>query len=175
MVFHNWIKITVVKIKKSIQKNNIVHKSFEIGIILKGIDGVLEVIGGILLMFLNPLRLNKLTVILTQHELSEDPRDVIANYMIKISSNFSISTQYFGVFYLISHGVVKFILVMLLRKKKLWAYPLTIVSLVLFIIYQIYRYTIDHSIGLLILTIFDIIMIVLTFIEYKSMKNNITL
>lgn len=175
MVFHNWIKITVVKIKKSIQKNNIVHKSFEIGIILKGIDGVLEVIGGILLMFLNPLRLNKLTVILTQHELSEDPRDVIANYMIKISSNFSISTQYFGAFYLISHGVVKFILVMLLRKKKLWAYPLTIVSLVLFIIYQIYRYTIDHSIGLLILTIFDIIMIVLTFIEYKSMKNNITL
>lgn len=175
MVFHNWIKITVVKIKKSIQKNNIVHKSFEIGIILKGIDGVLEVIGGILLMFLNPLRLNILTVILTQHELSEDPRDVIANYMIKISSNFSISTQYFGVFYLISHGVVKFILVMLLREKKLWAYPLTIVSLVLFIIYQIYRYTIDHSIGLLILTIFDIIMIVLTFIEYKSMKNNITL
>ena len=158
-----------------IQKNNIVHKSFEIGIILKGIDGVLEVIGGVLLIFLNPVRLNKLTAILTQHELSEDPRDMISNYMIKISSNFSISTQYFGVFYLISHGVVKFILVMLLRRKKLWAYPLTIFSLVLFIIYQIYRFTIDHSVGLLILTIFDLIMIALTFIEYKNMKNNITL
>lgn len=164
MTFPNWIK-----------KNNIVHKSFEIGIILKGIDGILEIIGGILLIFLSPSRVNKLTMLLTQHELSQDPQDVIANFLIKFSSNFSISTQYFGVFYLISHGAVKFILVMLLRRKKLWAYPLTIVSLILFIMYQIYRFSIDHSMGLMLLTIFDVIMIFLTFVEYKSMKRNIAL
>lgn len=164
MTFSSWIK-----------KNSIVHKSFEIGIILKGIDGILEIIGGILLIFLNPVRVNKLTALLTQHELSQDPQDIIANFMIKFSSNFSINTQYFGVFYLISHGAVKFILVLLLRRKKLWAYPLTIISLILFIIYQIYRFSIDHSMGLMLLTIFDVIMIVLTFIEYKSVKDNINL
>ena len=152
--------------------NNIIHKSFEIGILLKGIDGVLEIIGGILLVFLNPARLNKLIIILTQHELSENPQDMFVSIMIKLNSNFSVSTQYFGVFYLILHGLVKFILVILLWKKKIWAYPLTIASLILFIIYQIYRYTIDHSMWLILLTVFDIIMILLTFIEYKRMKGS---
>jgi len=161
----------MTKLKKVESKNNLIHKSFQIGILVKGIDGVLEIIGGFLLMFVNPVRLNKLITLLTQHELSEDPRDMIAKFIIKFSSNFSISSQYFGAFYLISHGIIKFILVILLWRKKIWAYPLTIVSLILFIIYQMYRYTVDHSVVLLMLTIFDIIMILLTFVEYKSMKS----
>lgn len=170
MTFHNKLKSSVVKLKEFNSENNLVHKSFEIGILLKGIDGVLEIIGGILLIFLNPVRLNKLVVLLTQHELSQDPDDIISNFMIKFSSNFSIDTQYFGVIYLISHGLVKSILIFLLWRKKIWAYPLTIVSLILFIAYQIYRYTITHSMGFILLTFFDIIMIFLTFIEYKRVK-----
>ena len=158
-----------MEIKKSNEKD-ILHKSFEIGIFLKGFDGVLEIIGGILLIFLSPIRLNKLTVLLTQHELSEDSKDIIASYMLRLSSSFSVSAQYFWVLYLISHGVVKFILVILLWKRKIWAYPLTIISLILFMAYQVYRYTIDHSMFLIILTIFDIVMIILTYIEYISMK-----
>ncbi|MFL0268959.1 DUF2127 domain-containing protein [Candidatus Clostridium radicumherbarum] len=155
--------------------NDLIHKSFEIGILLKAIDGILEIIGGILLKFFTPASLNKLVVLLTQHELSEDPNDIISNMMIKMSASFSISTQNFGVFYLISHGLVKFILIIFLWKRNIWAYPLTIVSLVLFIIYQIYRYTIDHSAFLIVLTIFDIIMIFLTYIEYKRMKGEFSL
>jgi len=174
MAINNRNTNVVSKLKEDNIKNDVIHKSFEIGMLLKGIDGVLEIIGGILLKFLNPERLNKLTVLLTQHELSEDPKDIISNLMIKLSSNFSISTQNFGIIYLVSHGIVKFILVILLWRKKIWAYPLTIVSLILFIIYQVYRYTISHSIFLIVLTIFDIIMILLTYIEYKRMKDNIT-
>lgn len=171
MIFSNWIKDTVLKLKRFSGKNDIIHKSFEIGILLKGIDGILEIIGGILLVYLSPVKLDKVTVLLTQHELSEDPKDIIAHLMINFSSNFTVSTQYFGVYYLISHGLVKLILVMLLWKRKIWAYPITIISLILFIMYQIYRYTIYHSIGLIILTIFDIVMIILTLIEYKRIKN----
>lgn len=171
MTFHNLLKNPILKLKVFNVKNNIIHKSFQIGILLKGIDGILEITGGILLIFLNPVRLNKLVVLLTQHELSQDPDDILSNFMIKFSSNFSISTQYFGVIYLISHGLIKFILIILLWRKKIWAYPLTIVSLILFIAYQIYRYTIDHSMGFIILTVFDIVMIFLTLIEYKRMKN----
>lgn len=159
-------------LKKFSIDNNIVHKSFEIGILIKAIDGFLEIIGGILLVFLNPVRLNNLISLLTQHELSQDPKDVIANFMIKLSSKFTISTQYFGVFYLISHGIVKIILIIFLWKRKSWAYPLTIVSLILFIIYQVYRYTLYPSSGLIILTFFDIVMILLTFMEYKRIKNS---
>ena len=156
--------------RKSNKKDDVLHKSFEIGILVKGIDAILEIIGGILLVFLNRNRLNKIIILLTQHELSEDPKDVVANFMIKISSGFSISSQHFGVFYLMSHGLIKLILVVLLWQKKIWSYLLTIVSLTLFIFYQAYRYTITHSAWLLALTIFDIIMIILTWIEYKRVK-----
>lgn len=162
---------TMVKLEK-INIGSMFHKSFKIGILLKAIDGVLEIIGGILLVLLNPVRLNKIIVLLTQHELSQDPKDIIANSIIKLSSKFTVNTQYFGVFYLISHGAIKLILIILLWKRKIWAYPITIISLVLFIVYQIYRYTIYHSSWLILLTFLDIIIILLTFIEYKRIKNS---
>lgn len=154
-----------------IKNKDIVHISFEFGLILKGIDSLLEIIGGFLLLYLNPNRIGRLVTLLTWHELSEDPKDLVANALVQFSHSFSVSTQIFGVFYLISHGVIKCVLVFLLCRKKLWAYPLTIVSLFLFIAYQIYRYTIHASVSLLLLTIFDIVMIVLTFIEYRKIKS----
>lgn len=151
-------------------KMSIIHIGFEFGLLVKGIDGLLEFLGGFFLMYLNPERMGALVKMLTQHELSEDPRDVIANAMIRLSHSFSLSTQSFGILYLMSHGVIKCVLVLFLWKRKLWAYPLTILSLTLFISYQIYRYAIRPSAFLLLLTAFDIVMIVLTFIEYKRIK-----
>jgi uncharacterized membrane protein len=149
---------------------NLIHLSFELGLLIKGIDGFFETIGGILLLYLNPRRMNNLVIFLTHHKLSEDPKDLVANALIQFGHSFSIGTQYFGVFYLITHGVIKCVLVFLLWRKKLWAYPVTIFSLLLFIAYQIYRFSISHSLSLVVLTIFDALMIVLTFIEYKRMK-----
>jgi uncharacterized membrane protein len=154
-------------------KNDVFHKSFKIGLLLKGIDSILEIIGGILLIFMNKYRMNRIIVLLTQHELLEDPKDVIANYMIRLGSRFSISSQHFGVLYLMSHGLIKLVLVILLWQKKIWAYYLTIISLILFVFYQVYRYTITHSAWLMTLTVFDIIMIILTIIEYKRVKTEL--
>lgn len=150
---------------------NLAHIGFEIGLLFKGIDGILEIIGGILLIFLNPDRLSRLTRFLTQRELSEDPMDKVANALIAFSHSFSIGTQNFGIVYLISHGLIKFFIIFLLWRKKLWAYPFGIFSLVLFILYQLYRYNLDHSIWLILLTILDTIMIILTFLEYRRMKS----
>lgn len=152
------------------RKGGIVHIGFELGLTIKGIDGLLEILGGFSLLYLNPKRMGALVRVLTQHELSEDPRDVVANAMLRFSHSFSISTQSFGIAYLISHGVIKCALVLLLWKKKLWAYPLTAVSLLMFIVYQIYRYVMLPSRFLLLLTAFDFVMIVLTLIEYRSLR-----
>lgn len=158
--------------KNHINKHrDIVHVSFEIGLFLKGIHGLMEIIGGVLLIFLSPNSLNWLTRFLTQHELSEDPKDRVANFLITLSSSFSISTQHFAEFYLMSHGIIKCILILLLWRRKLWAYPLTIISLILFIAYQVYRYTLTQSVFLILLTIFDAVMIVLTYSEYKRIKS----
>lgn len=173
MKLNNLFKRSLTNNKKFSDKSNndLVHKGFKISIIIKGFDGLLEISGGILLAFLNPARLNRIIALLTQHELSEDPNDKVARYLIALSSKFTISTQSFGIFYLVSHGIVKVVLVTLLWTKKPFAYPLTVISLFLFIIYQIYRYTVHPSVFLIILTVFDIIMIILTILEYKRIKS----
>lgn len=159
------------KLREVFRSKNLIHVGFELGILIKGIDSLLEILGGFLLLYFNPARLSSFIIFVTRGELSEDPKDLIANALIRFSHSFSISTQTFAVVYLISHGVIKGLLVFLLWRKKLWAYPLTIVALVLFIGYQIYRFTFRPSASLVLLTIFDAVMIVLTFLEYRRMKS----
>ena len=153
-----------------VKHSKLLHTSFEIGLLIKGIDGLLEIIGGFLLLYFNPGRLNKLMHFLTQNELSEDSKDIVANTLLSISSGFPIDAQSFSVFYLMTHGVVKCLIVFLLWRRKLWAYPFSIATLVLFIIYQIYRYILSPSYWLILLTLLDIIMIILTNLEYQRMK-----
>lgn len=151
--------------------DEIMHKTFEIGILIKGIDGILQIIGGVLLIFVSPERLNKIIIMITQHELSEDPKDIVMRYLINIGHGFSLSAQHFGVIYLILHGLIKLILYVLLLNKKRGAYPIVMISLILFIIYQSYRYIISNSLFMLILTVFDIVMLMLSYIEYKRLNS----
>ncbi|MGV8906399.1 MAG: DUF2127 domain-containing protein [Acetobacterium sp.] len=145
---------------------------FEIGLILKGINGLLEIVGGLLLLFLNPNRMDKLIVFMTQNELSKDPNDMVANTLISLGHSFSISPDYFGIYYLMTHGLIKCILIILLWKRKLWAYPLTMIVLAIFITYQLYRYSMSPSVFLIALSVFDSIMIGLIFIEYRKIKKH---
>lgn len=55
-------------------------------------------------------------------------------------------------------------------KKDIAHVSFEIGSLILFIAYQVYRYTLTQSIFLILLTIFDIIMIGLTYLEYKRIN-----
>jgi uncharacterized membrane protein len=57
-------------------------RAFQIGIIAKGLNGLAELVGGLLLLFATPGSIHHLVVVLTQGELSEDPNDVIARYLL---------------------------------------------------------------------------------------------
>ena len=151
-----------------LEKLPLLDRVFDVSITLKGLDGVLEVIGGVLLLFLTPSRLNAIVEFLTQHELSQDPKDFIATHLLFYAQRYTASTSLFLAFYLFSHGIIKIILVVALLQQRLWAYPLAIVVLGLFIVYQIYRLALQVSFGLLVLTLFDIFIVGLTALEYRK-------
>ena len=65
---------------------------------------------------------------------------------------------------------MKAVLAALLWMNKLWAYPLAIVIFSAFSVYQIYRYTHTHAFALLVLTVFDVIIVYLTWEEYGAEK-----
>jgi uncharacterized membrane protein len=62
------------------------------------------------------------------------------------------------------------VLVAALLRDQIWAYPWMIVFLIVFIVYQIYRMTFAFSIGLLALTVFDLVVVWLTYREYGKQR-----
>lgn len=149
-------------------------RAFEVGIIGKGLNGATEVVGGLLLVFLGPDRIHRLLVALTQGELSEDPKDVVATHLLHTANGLTGPAVLFGAAYLLAHGVVKVVLVVALLRNKIWAYPWMIVVLLLFIAYQLYRIALHPTAGLVALTLFDLVIVALTWREYGQRRHRPT-
>jgi uncharacterized membrane protein len=147
------------------------HVAFEIGVILKGLNGLLELIGGTLLLVFPPSSLQHFVVRLTQNELSRDPNDFIATHLRSAAEHLSVGQQTFAAIYLLSHGVIKAVLVYALIKDKLWAFPWAIAIFAAFGVYQTYRYFVQPSGWLIALTVLDVIVILLTWAEWQRVKH----
>lgn len=154
---------------KLLTKKNI-HISFHIGLVLKGLNDVGEILLGTLLLFVTPDKLSKFITLISANELSEDPNDFIMRHLISFSQTFSVDMQFTASLYLLSHGIAKLLIIYFLWKQKLWAYPLSCVLFTFFVIVQSVRFSQTHSIGLLFLTVIDLLMIFLTVLEYRNIK-----
>lgn len=151
--------------------NSLLDRSFQAGITLKGIDGLLEVIGALLFLTATPTRINSLIDFVTFHVLSRNPNAFLASHLLHASQAITAHAHYFIFFYLLSHGLAKVVLVVALWCNRMWAYPALIVLLAAFIVYQLYRMTFAPSIFLAGLTVFDAIVMLLTWAEYKKQKS----
>ncbi len=150
-----------------------IHQIFEISVLLKGAHALIECIGGLVLAFVSTSAIADLVNALTQDELIEGPNDFVATHLLNLAQNFTISTQRFYAFYLLSHGLIKVFLVIGLLRNKLWAYPVSLVVLGLFIVYQLYRYSYTRGIGLIVLTVFDVIVMGLIWHEYRLVRRHL--
>ena len=150
-----------------------IHQLFEVSVLLKGVHAAIECVGGLALALTNNQWIRHLVTQATQSELIEDRKDIVANHLMMWAQTFSVQTQHFYAWYLLSHGIVKLALVTGLLMRKLWAYPTTIVVLGLFIVYQLYRYTQTHGFGLLLITMLDVIVVALTWHEYGLMRRHL--
>src|SRR6202011_94786 len=131
-------------------------RTFRISVTLKGLDGALEVIGGLVLLAVRAATLQHLARTLTQHELSKDPHDFIARHILRSTGHLTHGTAVFAAIYLLSHGLAKVVLVVAALRRQLWAYPAMIVLLVAFIAYQLYELIVVRlTLGLSLLTAFD--------------------
>jgi uncharacterized membrane protein len=152
--------------------SSFLHESFEIGIAVKGFDGLLEFLGGAIIFFMKPSQMNELVRKVCEYLLTRAPHSAVAIHMFNASQNMTSSSAKFAALYLLSHGLVKVLLVSCLWMNKLWAYPLTIAVFGAFAVYQVFRFTHTHSWALVVLTIFDVLIILLTWNEYQHQKDN---
>jgi len=148
-------------------REDFTDRAFRTSLYLKGLDGLLETFGGILLLLIKPEQINHFAKWITQGELSQDKHDFIANHILKTAHDLTGASLIFGALYLLSHGVVKIVLVFEVLRGRLWAYIALITVTALFVVYQVYRLTVKFSLSLLLLTIFDLVIIYLTQKEYR--------
>ena len=158
---------------ESKEKREVVDVSFDIALIFKSLFAISEVLGGISLFFLTPSRLNSVIgwIVKVKGNIDQDSQSMLMNMLINFGNNFTVSTQYLLAIYLLSHGLIKLVTLALLWKKVLWAYPLSIVVFVGFIIYQMREFLTTHSFFMIFVTVVDVIMIVLTILEYRNIKS----
>ena len=143
---------------------------FEVGIVLKGLDGAGELVGAVLLLLVGPAGIQHWAAVLTQGELSEDPNDVVARYLLRTSAGLDGHAVLFGAAYLLVHGLVKVVLVVALLRNRLWAYPWMIGVLLAFIAYQLYRIALAPGAGMIALTVFDALVVALTWREWRVQR-----
>lgn len=152
------------------RRNELLHGLYKISVIVKGVDGILEVAGGILLIFFSPLTITRSILFFAHHELVEDPRHPLINYLYQIASGLSLQRRQFYSLLFLSHGAVKLVMVSGLMRNKMWAYPATMVIFTAFVFYQTFEMYFSPSILLVAITVIDIFVVLLIGREYQTRK-----
>jgi len=154
------------------RRRGLLDKAFMLGVGVKGADGILEMVGGWLLWAAPRTELNRWVVLLTQHELMEDPDDYIATHLRTMASHLSLHSKHIAAFYLMAHGLIKVILAVSLLRKKLWAYPAAIAFLSAFAAYTFYCFACTRLPLLAVLAALNLILVLLISAEYAQRRKD---
>lgn len=158
--------------EEKILADKALHAGFDFMLVVKTIFATLEFLSGIALFFIAPHLVTDAVNLASSIDTSNGLVGFFVNSVTKWGSSFSVETQRFWVIYLALHGLTKLIVLSMLWRRKLWAYPFSVVVFIGFIFYQMSSYTETHSVMLIALSVFDVVMIALTLFEYKRVKQS---
>ena len=154
------------EIEAKTEKLDITDRAFRVSLYLKGLDGFLELLIGVLLLLIKPDQI----IGFTNWLVARDPDGFITGHVQRSAHHITGSSLIFGALYMLSHGIVKVVLVVEVLRDRLWAYVALIAVTAGFVIYQLYLLLGKLSAGLILLTLFDLLIIYLTQKEYKKHK-----
>jgi len=150
-----------------------IHQIFEVSVLLKGAHALLECLGGASLALIGTDTVANFANGLAQYGLRKKSDDFVATHLLAWAQSFSVTTKNFYAFYLLSHGIIKLLLVVGLLRGKLWSYPASLIVLGLFIVYQLYRFSYTHGMGLILLSVFDVFVLALIWHEYRLVRRHL--
>ncbi|MDB5180228.1 MAG: hypothetical protein JWN12_860 [Candidatus Saccharibacteria bacterium] len=149
------------------RQDRILDYSFLVGIGLKILNIIGDVLVGIPLLFISPAQVNSVTQLLTTGELIENQNDTISNFIVKATTGLDTGTLvYLGIYFLI-HGAVKIGIVAALVRGSSHVYPWAIGALCALLVYQIVDIIIKFSLPIAVLSALDLVIIWLTFREWR--------
>ncbi|TAM95176.1 MAG: DUF2127 domain-containing protein [Rhodanobacteraceae bacterium] len=151
-----------------VNADRLAHRAFLAGMVFKGADGCLELIGAIALFVTARPEIQHLVAWLTREELTEDPNDFFAAHAVSMAQHLTAGTQHFAAAYLLVHGAIKLALVVGLLRGLRWMFPVALIVLTAFIGYQLYRLSHVPSWALGLFTLLDVVVVALIAREWRA-------
>ena len=150
--------------------SSLFDKVFEGSLLVKGALALSEFLSGLLLLVVSPASIHRFLTFITQQRLSENPHDEFAHFVLHSADGLNVSNKGFVVLYLWVLAGIKLVAVIGILRGILWVYPFALVTLGLIMLYQVYSIIMHFSVGLAVLTIFDIFVLGMIWLEYGKVK-----
>jgi uncharacterized membrane protein len=139
---------------------------FRIGLIVKGVDSLFEVAGGILLMM--PTRLARYITVIAEHEVYRH-HEALAGRLDNIADSVEMHASMGEAVYLLLHGLAKVILIAAVFKGKRWGYTGLIGVLSFFALVELTRAITAHEVFTALFAALDVFVVVLISKEYRAL------
>ena len=149
-------------------KSRLYHRLFVVAVVLKGLNGMVELVAGSSILAVGHAGLNGIVTLLTARELSEDPTDLVANLLRRWFAQLSPDAELFAAVYLLTHGVAKIVLATCLLREKFWAFPVSAAFFALFIAYMSYRLVLGWSWSIAAFCLLDLATLFLVLHEWRA-------
>lgn len=155
----------------STRQKTATDRMFAVAIAVKGIDGGLQFLGALLLMVIPPTLITGAANMIITRDLLGDPNGTLSTHLAEAANHFANgSSRWFAIFYLFAHGLIKLVLVWALIKKIMWMFPVSVVVLAAFVVYEVWRAVHTHSIALPIFAAIDVVIITMIIREYRKLR-----
>jgi len=136
---------------------------FRVGLIIKGVDSLFEVIGGILLLM--PTKLARYITVIAQHETFRH-HHVLAGRLDLLADSVTMHPSTGEAIYLMIHGLSKVILILAIARGKRWGYIGFMGILSLFALIELVRAGTAREVVTGLLGIFDLAVVFVIYKEY---------
>jgi uncharacterized membrane protein len=147
----------------------LLHDAYLAAILIKGFDGGVETVAGIVLWATGPERLYEWVIRLTAPELADGGHHPALHALQNGAARLASTPHHFVIIYLLVHGLLKLgIAVALLKGTARWIFPLGSVILTGFIAYMSWRLSVRWSDWLLGFALFDLFTLALVLNEWRN-------
>ena len=151
-------------------REKLFHRLFLLGIWLKGLNGIVQIAGGILLLTVSLESLNQFVIQLTGDEIEEDSGDLIAKALRQAVNHMTPSSKVVAGLYLVANGIVRVFLAYGILRGKLWYFPVGMGIISVFVVGLIARLTFHFTYLVFFLVLINIAVILLIWREYKRLR-----
>jgi uncharacterized membrane protein len=151
------------------QKRSLAHLAYIVTVALKGFDGGLETLAGLVIWITGPQRLYRWAVRITAPELYDGEHVRAVHAIRRGAEHLATTGAHFVVFYLLVHGILKLgLAIVLLRGGGRWIFPVGTLILTAFIVFMSYRLSQQWSNWLLGFALFDALTLALVLNEWRK-------